>query len=111
MNIRRAVFLGVLSAFLLQPNCGRADDLTVRMIIGPIWSGNGLNSLQECLGVSALQHETYLQNMLSIPETDRSPEQMQRLEILQTMAADVAIPCQLFSKIECCRIGENSRLL
>ena len=78
---------------------------------GRIWSGSGLNSLQECLGVAALQHETYLRNMESIPESNRTPAQTERLVILQSISADVAMPRQLFSKIDCCREGELGKPL
>ena len=78
---------------------------------GRIWSGNGLNSLQECLGVSAMQHETFLRSMNAIPENERTPAQKERLEILLSMSADVSMPRQLYSGIDCCRIGEIGKPL
>lgn len=78
---------------------------------GRIWSGTGLNALQECLGVAAIQHETFLRNMKSIPESERTPAQKERLEILQSMSADVSLPRQLLSGIDCVRAGEIGKPL
>ena len=78
---------------------------------GRIWSGTGLNALQECLGVAAMQHETFLRNMKSVPEDERTPAQKERLEILQSMSADVSLPRQLLSGVDCVRTGEIGKPL
>ena len=78
---------------------------------GRIWSGTGLNALQECLGVAALQHERHLRNATLIPEAERTSAQQERLVLLQSIATDVAIPRQLLAKIDCVREGDLGKPL
>jgi len=73
---------------------------------GRIWSGTGLNAIQECLGIAALQHERHLRNAALIPEAERAPAQQERLVLLQSIAADVSIPRQLLARIDCVREGD-----
>ena len=78
---------------------------------GRIWSGTGLNALQECLGVAALQHERHLRNAASIPAGEQTSAQRERLLLLQSIAAEVSIPRQLLAKIDCYREGDMGKPL
>ncbi len=78
---------------------------------GRISSGTGLNALQECLGTAALQHEMFLQKMADIPDSSRTPEQRERLKILQEMSSELELPTDLLSKIDCYRQGEMGKRL
>lgn len=78
---------------------------------GRIWSGTGLNALQECLSVAALQHERHLRNAALTPEAERTSAQQERLVLLQSIAADVLIPRQLLARIDCVREGDLGKPL
>ena len=85
-------------------------NLPVNESTGKIWSGNGLNALQECLGAAALQHEMYLRQFAMIPQNSLTSDQKERVEILQSMSRGLTIAPALLSNIQCSQ-GLTGQLL
>ena len=85
-------------------------NLPVSNLTGQVWTGSGLNALQECLGAAALQHEVTLRHFEMIPENSLSSRDKERLELLRSISREVPVASPLLSNVQCVQ-GLTGQLL